>query len=133
MKSFTAVLLVLFLSVVMWAQAVPQEPAPPPEHPMKHEPAQDHMMAMPQNQMVEAKAELEKMKATLEKMKANLAQVKRPGLLRTQEELNIEMWEIMIGHMDEMLKMMDKHSGHMDMRNAPKAPPMPEAPPQPKN
>jgi hypothetical protein len=72
------------------------------------------MAAMHQKHMDEAKAQLEKMKATLEKMKASVAKVKDPAA-KEQDQMNVELWEAMIGHMDQMLKMMDAHPGAMGM------------------
>ena len=100
---------VVLLSVCVWAQA--EAPAQPPQYPparpsssMHHPvPSDEH-----EHHMQEMKAQVEKMHATLDQMKANLAKVKDPAA-RQQAQLNVDLWEGMVQHMDGMVKMMSDH------------------------
>jgi hypothetical protein len=119
MKALNTVLLVLCLSVAVWSQATPQAPAPeppaPPAPPMHHgmpHGMPDDMAAMHKKHMDEAKAQIDKMKATVEQMQANLAKFKDPAA-RQQAQLDIDLWNAMIGHLDHMVKMMDAGPGMM--------------------
>ena len=55
--------------------------------------------------MQEMKAQVEKMRATLEQMKTNLAKVKDPAL-KQQAQLDVDLWEGMVTHMEGMVLMM---------------------------
>ena len=69
-------------------------------HPVPSDEHEQHMQEM--------KAQLEKMHATLDQMKANLAKVKDPAA-RQEAQLNVDLWEGMVQHMDSMVKMMSNH------------------------
>ena len=97
MKTIALFIGCLIFSACVWAQDAPQ--APPPMH--HHD-----MGAMPDQHAAERKAQVEKMRATLNEMKANLAKEKKPSAV---EQKNIELWEAMIGHMEEMANMMSHH------------------------
>jgi hypothetical protein len=88
----------------------------------------DHMMAMHQH-MQSMQDQTAQMRATLEKMKANLAKISDPAL-KQQAQLNVDLWEAMVQHMEGMSKMMQAHHG-MGMTGGMKAhPPMPKEQPQ---
>jgi len=108
MKFATWAFCLALLAAAAWAQAAPpQEPAPPPPPPMQgccmH--GHHHGMSGPGMAMPDMKAQVEKMRATLEQMKANLAKVKDPAL-RQQAQLDVDLWEAMVGHMEGMVNMM---------------------------
>jgi hypothetical protein len=101
----------LLLSVCMWAQAeAPPPPAAPQYPPARPSSSMHHPMppADHEQHMQEMKAHLEKMHATLDQMKANLAKVKDPAA-RQEAQLNVDLWQGMVQHMDSMLKMMSDH------------------------
>jgi hypothetical protein len=68
------------------------------------------MMGMHQKHMAAMKADLEKMRAKLDEMKANLAKVKDPAA-KQQIQLDADLWEMVVGHMGQMQKMMSEHPG----------------------
>jgi hypothetical protein len=114
MKLAMPSLFLVLLNVCLWAQAAapaqsqtPQPPdaqsAPPMHHPMGHDMHQQHMQEM--------KAQLEKMHATLDQMKANLAKLKDPAA-KQQAQLNVDLWQGMVGHLDGMVKMMSDGGMH---------------------
>lgn len=110
MRSFSTCLLLLVLTVGMCAQQPsPSTPnsgqAPTPGH-TTHS-AMHHHAGM-QSDM---HAQVQKMRATLDKMKANLATIKDPTV-KQQAQLDVDLWETMVQHMEGMAKMM---SGHPDM------------------
>jgi len=114
MKFVASSLFLVLFNVCLWAQAsapaqsqIPQPPdaqsAPPMHHPMGHDMHQQHMQEM--------KAQLEKMHATLDQMKANLAKMKDPAA-KQQAQLNVDLWQDMVGHLDGMVKMMSDGGMH---------------------
>jgi hypothetical protein len=101
---------------------------PPPQR-------QQHMMAMQQH-MQEMQAQMTKMKTNVDQMKANAANIKDPAA-KQQAELDAEMWQMMVDHMQGMQKMMEEHQGGMmhggmhHMHHAgPKGTPPPSTQPQ---
>lgn len=118
MKFVTSCFFVVLLCACLWGQAAApaqapssQTPAAPPTPPMHH----DMGPGMHQEQMHEMKAHVEKMHATLDQMKANLAKVKDPAA-KQQAQLDVDLWEGMVQHMDGMVKMMSDHPmGHEGM------------------
>jgi hypothetical protein len=68
------------------------------------------MMGMHQKHMEAMKADLAKMRAKLDEMKANLAKVKDPAA-KQQIQLDADLWEMVVGHMEQMQKMMSEHPG----------------------
>jgi hypothetical protein len=68
------------------------------------------MAAMHQQHMQEMKDQAAKMRATVEQMKANLAKVKDPAV-KQQSQLDIDLWEGMVSHMEGMANMMSDHRG----------------------
>ena len=92
------------------------------------------MMEMQQH-MQEMKAQVAKMQANVDQMKANAAKITDPAA-RQQADLDAQMWQMMVDHMQGMQKMMGEHMMHggMGMRHhGPMGtpPPPPSAPPQP--
>ena len=87
----------------LMAQSEPPTPPPPPPPPHHMD---DHMMGMHHDMQNQAA----KMRATLEKMKANLPDI-TDSALRRQAELNVDLWEQMVQHMEGMAKMMSGHPG----------------------
>ncbi len=67
------------------------------------------MAAMHQAHIQEMKDQVAKMRATLEQMKTNLAKVKDPAL-KQQSQLDADLWEGMVKHMEGMAEMMS-HGG----------------------
>lgn len=106
MKYASFFLAVLFLSAGLAAQTstpgTTQE-TPPPHH--------QHMMAMQQH-MQEMKAQIAKMQANVDQMKANAAKIKDPAV-RQQADLDAQMWQMMVDHMQGMQQMMAEHGGMM--------------------
>ena len=114
MKFVASSLFLVLFNVCLWAQAsapaqsqIPQPPdaqsAPPMHHPMGHDMHQQHMQEM--------KAQLEKMHANLDQMKTNLVKIKDPAA-RQQAQLNVDLWQDMVGHLDGMVKMMSDGGMH---------------------
>jgi hypothetical protein len=107
MKLASYFLAVLFFSAGLAAQTSAQgttQGTPPPPH---HE----HMMAMQQH-MQEMKAQIAKMQANVDQMKANAAKIKDPAV-RQQADLDAQMWQMMVDHMQGMQQMMAEHGGMM--------------------
>src|SRR5579864_9501796 len=130
MKYASFFLAVLFLSAGLAAQTstpgTTQE-TPPPHH--------QHMMAMQQH-MQEMKAQIAKMQANVDTMKSNAAQIKDPAV-RRQADLEAQMWQMMVDHMQGMEKMMAEHGGmpgapmrHMHHPARSGTPPPPSTQPQ---
>ena len=98
---------VLFLSAGLAAQTsaqgTTQGTPPPPRH--------QHMMAMQQH-MQEMKAQIAKMQANVDQMKANAGKIKDPAV-RQQADLDAQMWQMMVDHMQGMQQMMSEHGGMM--------------------
>lgn len=96
--------IVLTLAAACFAaqNPAPATPPPPPAHHMHHD-----MMAMHMKEMHE---QVGKMRATLEEMKANLGKITDPAL-RQQAQYDVDLWETMVHHMEEMTDMMGAHSG----------------------
>lgn len=107
MKALALFLVLSCSAVGLWAQAAPQTPAPPP--PGMHHPRHDHMMAMHKH-MQDMQAQVANMRATLEKMKANLSRITDPAV-KQQAQLDVDLWESMVQHMEGMAKMMSGHAG----------------------
>lgn len=104
MKYTSFFLAVLFLSAGLASQTSPQRASqgtPAPHH--------QHMMAMQQH-MQEMKAQIAKMQANVDQMKANAAKIKDPAV-RQQAELDAQMWQMMVDHMQGMQQMMSEHGG----------------------
>jgi outer membrane murein-binding lipoprotein Lpp len=107
MKPASLFLVLLFLSTGLAAQTSAQGTAsgtpPPPRH--------QHMMEMQQH-MQEMKAQVAKMQANVDQMKANAAKITDPAA-RQQADLDAQMWQMMVDHMQGMQKMMAEHGGMM--------------------
>lgn len=131
MRYASLIATVLFLSLGLAAQTsgqgTEQGTGTPP-------PRQQHMMAMQQH-MQQMRAQISKMQANVEQMKANAAKIKDPAA-RQQAEMDAQMWQMMVDHMQGMQKMMGEHMMHGGMgmhHHGPMGtpPPPPSAPPQP--
>ena len=107
MKPASLFLVLLFLSTGLAAQTSAQSTASGTPPPLHHQ----HMMEMQQH-MQEMKAQVAKMQANVEQMKANAAQIKDPAV-RQQADLDAQMWQMMVDHMQGMQKMMAEHGGMM--------------------
>ncbi len=107
MKSASFFLAVLFLSAGLAAQTSTQGTTPGTPAAPHHE----HMMAMQQH-MQEMKAQIAKMQANVDQMKANAAKIKDPAG-RQQADLDAQMWQMMVDHMQGMQQMMAEHGGMM--------------------
>jgi len=79
--------------------------------------------------MDEMKEQVAHMRATLEKMKANLSHITDPSL-HEQAQYDVDLWENMVHHMEEMSKMMSGHPG-MGMHDMHGGPHNDQAPPPP--
>jgi TPP-dependent 2-oxoacid decarboxylase len=128
MKSFGLAVLILSGALAAQTSAPAQGTAGTP-------PPQEHMMAMQQH-MQEMQAQMTKMKTNVEQMKANAAKIQDPAA-KQQAELDAEMWQMMVDHMQSMQKMMSEHQGgmmHGGMHHmhhpGPKGTPPPSTPPQ---
>ncbi len=101
-----ALLLAFSLNAVGgWAQADPQTPdtsSPHATHPDGH--------AMAMHRHMQMQEQVTKMRATLNRMKANLDKISDPAL-KEHAQLNVELWESMVQHMEDMVKMMPMHGG----------------------
>ena len=104
MKYTSFFLAVLFLSAGLASQTSPQgtSQGTPATH-------QQHMMAMQQH-MHEMKAQIAKMQANVDQMKANAAKITDPAV-RQQADLDAQMWQMMVDHMQGMQQMMSEHGG----------------------
>lgn len=129
MKSAASFFVLSVGAVCLWAQTPQQAPTPPPPPPPMHQHMHEHMAAMHQH-MQEMKDQTAKMRAILEKMKANLSKITDPAV-QQQAQLDVDLWEAMVQHMEGMAKMMSEHGGMgMGMRHEmPPKPPTPEEKP----
>jgi hypothetical protein len=73
--------------------------------PAQSAPGRGPMAAVHQQHMDALKADIEKMRAKLDEMKANLAKVKDPAA-KQQIQLDADLWATIVGHMEQMQKMM---------------------------
>jgi TolA-binding protein len=125
MRSAVLCFALMLLAASVWAQEPAQAPAPPAESPKHHH----DMAAMQQQHLQEMKDQVAKMRATLEQMKANLAKVKDRAV-KQQSQFDIDLWEDMVKHIEEMVSMMPEHPGtgmrgmhhDVDEKAAPPAP-----------
>jgi hypothetical protein len=132
MKGIVLAVLILSAGLAAQTSTPAQETAPATPPPVHHQ----HMMAMQQH-MQEMKAQITKMQANVDQMKANAAKIKDPAA-RQQAELDAQMWQSMVDHMQGMQKMMAEHGGmmgpgmHHEMHHpSPKGtPPPPSSQPQ---
>jgi len=109
MRSLFLCLALTLLTASTWAQgdaAPAPAQAPPAAAPMHRH---HDMAAMHQAHLQEMKDQVAKMRATLEQLKANLAKVKDPAL-KQQSQLDVDLWEGMVKHMEGMVEMMS-HGG----------------------
>ena len=128
MKPASLFLVLLFLSASLAAQTSGQGTTPGTPPPPRHQ----HMMEMQQH-MQEMKAQVAKMQANVDQMKANAAKITDPAA-RQQADLDAQMWQMMVDHMQGMQKMMAEHGGmmgggmhHMHHPGAKGTPPPPPA------
>jgi hypothetical protein len=113
MRSAVLCLALMLLTPCLWAQAPAQTPSPTPQSaPTMHHGMHHDMAAMHQKHMQEMKDQVAKMRATLDQMKANLSKVKDPAV-KEQSQLDIDLWEAMVKHMEGMVSMMSQHEGGM--------------------
>ena len=111
MRSAVLCLALMLLTPCLWAQAPAQTPSPTPQSaPTMHHGMHHDRAAMHQKHMQEMKDQVAKMRATLEQMKANLSKVKDPAV-KQQSQLDIDLWEGMVKHMEGMVSMMSQHEG----------------------
>jgi TolA-binding protein len=114
MRSAVLCFALMALAACVWAQAPAQAPAqePAPQSPPAHHGMHHDRAAMHQKHMQEMKDQVAKMRATLDQMKANLSKVKDPAV-KEQSQLDIDLWEAMVKHMEGMVSMMSQHEGGM--------------------
>jgi hypothetical protein len=112
MKSVVLCLVAAMFSACLWAQATPGATATPQAPATAPPPMHHHGSAMAgmHGHMQEMKAQVEKMRATVEQMKANLAKVK-DSALKQQAQLDIDLWDAMVKHMEGMVSMMSAPGG----------------------
>ena len=102
--------LMLILPCLMHAQDMSQKAPPSTAGPASHDQMRgEHgqkMMEMHKQQMEAMKADVEKMKSSLAEIKANVAKISDPTE-KGRRQNNVDMWEILVGHMEQMVKHMD--------------------------
>ena len=123
MKLFALFLALSLNAARLLAQAAPQNSPPPPHHQMG-----DHATAM--HHHMQMQEQVTKMRSTLDKMKANVGTISDPAS-REHAQLDLELWESMVQHMEDMVKMMSMggtgmkegadHS-RMEMKETPQTP-----------
>jgi len=92
---------------VAWGQG--ESPQPPMGGPGMTGPnggQRQKMMEMHKQHLDAMKADVEKMKATLDQMKANVAKISDAGE-KARWQSNVDLWTMMVGHMEHMMKEMD--------------------------
>ena len=110
MKTILLLLALCCLTVSLWGQTPAQPPASPAQiAPLAHH-ATHHRTGTAGDHMGMMKSQVAKMRATLDKMKANLPNLKDPAV-NQQAQLDVDMWEAMVEHMEGMEKMMSAHHG----------------------
>ena len=129
---FLCVILAL-VSLSLAQDQASQPPATPGHH---HQMAMDHqkMADMHKQHMEAMQADLDKMKASLDQMKSNVAGISDANE-KARWQTNVDLWTVMVGHMEQMMKHMeDMGPGmgmmphHHDMKAAPAAPPSDKKP-----
>ncbi len=129
MKFFLSAVACVLLAVGAWAQSPDQQESAPPSPPsgMHHEMGGPMM----QQHMQEMKAQVESMRGKVEQMKSNLSKIKDPAT-RQQMQLDTDLWDAMVSHLENMQKMMSEHGmgGMHRGPHGPGGPPEPPAPPQ---
>lgn len=106
MKFIWISLAVLLLTFASWAQTPETNPpaqAPPPPGPMHH-----GMAGIGPEHMQQMKAQVEKMRSRVDQMKSNLAKIKDPAA-KQQAQLDADLWDGMVKHMQAMVDMMSEH------------------------
>ncbi len=100
----------LGFSLILLMGGMAAQTAAPPASPMHHDAS---MHPTPDQHMQEMKAQVEQMRATLNDMKANAATIKDSSAKR-QAQLNTQLWEKMVAHLEGMVNMMSSHGagGH---------------------
>src|SRR5690242_20997030 len=116
MQPVSLLLGVLFLSAGLAAQTSARGTTQGTPPPRRHQ----HMMAMQQH-MQEMKAQIAKMQANVDQMKANAGKIKDPAV-RQQADLDAQMWQMMVDHMQGMQQIDRKstrlNSSHMSISYA---------------
>ena len=131
----------LTLASVAWAQTESAPAQTPPAKGGHDQMGMEHhheMMEMHKQHMEAMKADLDKMKASLDQMKANVAKIS-DATEKARWQANVDMWTVMVGHMEQMMKQMDAMGPggmmgpgmmHHDHRGEAPAPPPAEPKPQ---
>jgi hypothetical protein len=104
MRLTVGALCMAFLIATVWAQANPAAPQDSPSPPRMHcaMRSQQSGMSMPNVPTPDVKAQLDIMRTKLAQMKAVVAKIKDPAL-KEQSQLDIDLWESMIDHMQAMI------------------------------
>jgi hypothetical protein len=112
MKRMNLLLVLTVVVLTSLARAQDASPQAPPS--MASPDTRDQMRSEHHQKMIEMhKQQMDAMKADMEKMKSSLGQMKADvaGIANSSEkrrwQSNVDMWEVLIGHMDQMLKHMD--------------------------
>src|SRR5437763_15393422 len=109
MKFVSLSLAVVLLTFASWAQTAPGTPPPAQTPPSPGAPMHHHgMQGMPPEHMQQMKADVEKMRLTVDQMKSNLAKIKDPAA-KQQAQLDADLWDGMVKHMQAMVDMMSEH------------------------
>jgi hypothetical protein len=100
----------LAIASILFAGSLGAQTTAAPAPPVQHE---HSMNGMPEQHMQQMKAQVEQMRATLTDMKSNAAQIKDSAGKR-QAQLDAQMWEKMVTHMEGMVNMMSSRgpAGH---------------------
>ena len=120
----------IFLSVMsaLVCLSFAQDQAPPPAaapHPQMGMDRQK-MPEMHKQHMEAMKADIDKMNASLDQMKANVANIS-DATEKARWQNNVDLWTVMVGHMEQMMKHMEQMGPGMGMM--PHHPSMKGAPP----
>ncbi len=134
MKSLMIAVTCMLFTVPVWAQETGgQSTTPPPQEQAGPMHRQMHHPGMMQEHMQEMKAQIDSMRAKVDQMKANLAKIK-DSATKQQMQLDTELWDAMVTHLENMQKMMAEHPmGGMHGPHGPGGPPpasQQPAPPQ---
>lgn len=128
MKLAFVLMTCVFLNPGAWGQTGGEQStnSGQPSGPMRHE-----MAPMMQQHMQEMKAQVESMRAKVGQMKSNLPKIKDPTT-KQQMQLDTELWDAMVTHLENMQKMMAEHpmGGMHHGPHGPGGPPQPPASPQ---
>ena len=122
---------ILTLGCLGWAQTQSTPPQTPAQKGMPH----GNMGEMHKQHTDAMKADVDKMKTSLDQLKANVATIS-DAAEKARWQANVDMWTVVVGHMEEMQKHMDAmgpggmmgHGMHHGGMGGPPSPPPPAEP-----